>query len=153
MTGGTISGNKISTVSNNSLCGGGVGVYGGTFNMTGGTISGNAVGQWSSFSFTIGGYGGGVYVNASSGKFTKTGGIITGSNADRNPVIDIDNMGNSKDITAEQPFDPTLWRNLASEGNAVYVYVDPSYKKRDDTANVGDKLDSDKDKAGGGGWD
>jgi hypothetical protein len=41
--------------------------------MEGGTISGNSV---------TNGVGGGVYVNEGSGKFSKTGGIIYGNNAE-----------------------------------------------------------------------
>jgi uncharacterized repeat protein (TIGR02543 family) len=82
MSGGTISGNTGND-------GGGVYLYGDNFTMTGGAIKGNT-------SRSSSPYGGGVYYRretSSAGSFTKTGGIICGSNAaetDRNKVIAYD---------------------------------------------------------------
>ena len=87
MTGGTISGNTAS-------CGGGVYVVR-EFNMRGGTISNNTATE----------YGGGVYLNKSWNKFTKTGGTITGYNSD------IDNGNIVKDNNGV----------LARRGHAVFV--------------------------------
>jgi hypothetical protein len=70
MSGGTISGNTVS--SSSSSYGGGVAVNSGVFTMSGGTIGGNTA------SYSSG--GGGVYVV--TGTFTKqSGGIIYGSDA------------------------------------------------------------------------
>jgi len=63
--GATITGNTDNSYSSG---GGGVYVYGGTFEMEGGTISGNTASS-----------GGGVYV--SSGTFTMSGGTISGNTA------------------------------------------------------------------------
>jgi uncharacterized repeat protein (TIGR02543 family) len=136
MHGGTISDNTAGR-------GGGVFMYGGAFTMTAGTISGNTA----SFSgggvymddrgtFTMNGgeisgnttasYGGGVYVD--SGTFTKSGGIIYGSNAS------------------------TALKNTASsDGHAVFVSsVSSGSKKRNSTAGEGVTLNSSKTGAAGG---
>ncbi|MCL2181624.1 MAG: hypothetical protein FWB83_10925 [Treponema sp.] len=91
MTGGTISGNKVTAADS---CGGGVSVVDGTFFMLGGTISGNTSGGFGggvdvssggTFEMSGGnirgntaGYGGGVSVYV--GNFTKSGGVIFGNN-------------------------------------------------------------------------
>jgi hypothetical protein len=94
MTGGTISGNKMS-----SHYGGGVHVDGNSrFEMSGGTISGNEAGSaggvtvtgGSTFEMTGGvisnnnaldGNGGGVFVGGNNSRFTMTGGTISGNTA------------------------------------------------------------------------
>jgi uncharacterized repeat protein (TIGR02543 family) len=114
MNAGKISGNNTTI----SSYGGGVYVNGGSFTMSGGEISGNS----SSSSY---GYGGGVYVGL-NGVFTKSGGVIYGSNAD------------------------TTLKNISSGylyGHAVYVAAN---KKYDFTVEEEIDLDSTKNGAAGG---
>jgi hypothetical protein len=94
----------------------------GTFTMSNGTISGNSTS----------GRGGGVYVYY-GGTFTKTGGIIYGSNA-------------QEAGQANQARDD-------SSGHAVYIYLGSnSVRKRNNTARAGTAMDSRKDGPAGG-WD
>jgi hypothetical protein len=101
---------------------GGVGVWNGTFNMQGGTICGNSVTGDE-------GLGGGVYVEAlSSGEFTKTGGVIYGSN-EQGTYTD-------PDTNEQKPL-----ANVATEaGHAVCVLFfdtyDNNYKTRNETAGA-----------------
>ncbi|MDR0473993.1 MAG: hypothetical protein LBH43_10035 [Treponema sp.] len=119
MSGGGISGNSTSSANN----GGGVYVgSGGTFTMSGGGISGNTSSR----------FGGGVYVNYSSGNygiFTKTGGGTV--------------YGYSDESSAN--------RNESNNGgHAVYVYS--GAKRRETTAGPGVNLDSGVSGAAGG-WE
>jgi hypothetical protein len=143
MNGGTISGNAAS---GSDSYGGGVYVNGGMFTMNNGDISGNTSdGNGGGVSVRAGGtfamrggsitgntanYGAGVHGNLSSGgAFTKTGGIIYGSNA-----------------SEEQ-------KNRAKEqkGHAVYIYIsEDNQKTRDATAGQNTALDSGKNGAAGG---
>jgi fibronectin type 3 domain-containing protein len=121
MTSGTISGNRASS-------GGGVGgvdnTNGGRFVMSGGTISGNTTIASSQYY----NYGGGVYLQ-SQYTFTKSGGIIYGSN------------GGSLSNTA------------GDGGAAVYLYISSTTKKiRNTTAGATVSLDSAKS-GGAGGWE
>jgi len=128
MNGGTISGNNAYEAGGDYTWpgrGGGVYVNNGTFTMNGGTISGNNADY----------QGGGVYVD--SGTFTKTGGTIWGYNPSDTENSNVVKYGNTvKD----------------NQGHAVYVYVDPTTnKRRENTAEPGDNLDSTKD-GDAGGW-
>jgi fibronectin type 3 domain-containing protein len=127
MSGGTISGNSVSTSSSSSYAyayayGGGVYVGGGSFTMSGGTISGNTASA--SYSYVYHAYGGGVSIG-SSGRFTKTAGVIYGSNGG------------------------TLKNTAADGGQAVYTY---SGKQRNTTAGTSVSLDSALDGSAGG-WE
>jgi hypothetical protein len=141
----TMNGGEISYNS-----GSGVGVGGGTFTKNGGTISGNTgSGVWTSSTFTMNGgeisgntayRGGGVYVidiNSSGyfGTFTKTGGIVYGSN------------GSNTDNTA------TGTDSYGHGGHAVYVNKgsDTAGYYRDTTAWSSVNLDS-KVAGSAGGW-
>jgi hypothetical protein len=103
-------------ISGNTASGNGGGVYNsyssntyyGTFTMTGGEISGN----------TTNGSGGGVY---NFGAFTKTSGIIYGSNE------------------ASSALKNTA---LNGYGHAVYSIVDDVSRERNSTAGTGVNLDS-----------
>jgi hypothetical protein len=115
MNGGTIGGNAAS---GSDSYGGGVYVDGGTFAMHGGSIGGNTAD-----------HGAGVHGNLSTGgTFTKTGGIIYGSNA------------------------PDEQKNQAGQsGQAVFIYIsDNDQKTRDTTAGENTVLDSGKNGAAGG---
>jgi len=69
------------SISNNEavIDGGGVQVYKGVFIMNGGIISNNRVTTMNPGTWVVG--GGGVYISNAGGQFTKTGGIIYGSDA------------------------------------------------------------------------
>jgi hypothetical protein len=120
MSGGTISGNTVSSSYSDSYSyGGGVCVSSGTsFTMSGGTISGNTA---SAYYY---GYGGGVFVDGGA-FFTKQGGTIYGSNAS------------------------SLYMNTADyDGHAVYV--SSGSKKRNTTAGTGVTLNSSVSGSSGG---
>jgi hypothetical protein len=116
MNGGKISGNTA-----DSQGGGGVCVYGssgiGGFIMTGGEISGNTAH-----------YGGGVYVN-SGGTFTKTGGVIYGSDAS-----------------------PAALKNTANNDDGHVAFVYTGAKIRNTTAGASINLHSNVDGSPGG-WE
>jgi hypothetical protein len=124
MSGGKISGNTASASSYYYYSyGGGIYVGGGAFTMSGGKISGNTSSSSS--------YGGGVYVDF--GTFKKmpvdgsnVSGIIYGSDA------------------------ATGLKNTASNGHAVYVYV--NNRKRNATAGENVILDSTMNGSAGG-WE
>jgi nitrous oxidase accessory protein NosD len=141
MTGGEISGNIISSLSN----GAGVAV-GGTFTMSGGTISGNITaanggGVWvtNNASFTMtggtisgntasssGGRGGGVYVF--SGSSTKTGGTISGYGSD---TVNGNVVKNSSGVVQ------------SNQGHAVYASAGSNpivTKRKETTAGPGNNL-------------
>ncbi|GHV36893.1 hypothetical protein AGMMS49546_03190 [Spirochaetia bacterium] len=130
MAGGEISGNTATATGTTypfytaSSYGGGVNVSGGTFTMAGGEISGNTgtatvTGTGTGTAGTASSYGGGVYTN-SNGTFTKTSGVIYGSNIS-------DALKN------------TVSSN--NNGHAVYVNSSPT-KKRNTTAGISVNLDS-----------
>ncbi|MDR2796310.1 MAG: hypothetical protein LBB47_06345 [Spirochaetaceae bacterium] len=100
--------------------GSGIRIHKGTFNMEGGVISGNT----SDFG------GGGVSISSAGGTFTKTGGVVYGSNA-ANMLENITIPG--------------------KPGHAVYA-ADSTSKKRDATAWENDNMDSAKPGTAGG-WD
>ncbi|MDR0452473.1 MAG: SH3 domain-containing protein, partial [Treponema sp.] len=142
MNGGTIGDNASS---GSDSYGGGVYVDGGTFTMNDGSISGNssdgngggvsvrAGGTFAMYGGSIGGnaanHGAGVHGNMSTGgTFTKSGGVIYGSNA------------------------PEEQQNRAGQGgHAVYMYIsEDDQKTRDSTAGENTALDSDRGGAAGG---
>jgi hypothetical protein len=105
---------KGGTISGNTLYAGGAGVVieRGTFNMEGGIISNNTA---------KGGNGGGVFVNGRV-TFTKTGGIIYGSDA------------SSRDRNTSS------WGN-SGNGHALYWETNPSSRWRNATAGPDDRTD------------
>jgi hypothetical protein len=153
MSGGSISGNSISgsTTLNNHFFGGGVGVgHDGKFTMKGGTISGNtaanygggvgvAVGTFTMKGGTISGntaasYGGGVGV--ASGTFTKIGG---------GTIYGVNVSDDLKNIVGTRDTDGTVLTHNDAMGHAAYA----GGKKRTDTADTGDDMDS----GGTTGWE
>jgi uncharacterized repeat protein (TIGR02543 family) len=95
MTGGEISGN------NSGSNGGGVSVFNSSFTMTGGTISSNTAVK----------SGGGVFVDNNSSTFTKSGGVIYGSDAEtalQNTATSSDGSGHAVYSTADNKRDSTV---------------------------------------------
>jgi hypothetical protein len=148
MTGGTISGNTDQGTNG----GGGVYISSGTFRMTDGTISGNsAIG---------GGGGGGGGVRTTDGTFAMEGGTISGNSAsDHGGGVDIYKLGTftksggiiyGSNETRNDANDNPL-KNTAPNGNAVYISSSP-VKQRNTTAGEDVSMDSSKS-GGAGGWE
>ncbi|MDR1901643.1 MAG: fibronectin type III domain-containing protein [Treponema sp.] len=138
----TMKGNAVISGNTSSSDGGGVYVYRGTFTMEGGEISGNTA------SSGIG--GGGVCL--SDGTFTMKGGIISGNSAssyDRLYGGGVSVWGGSFVKTGGTIYGSnasTALKNTASGGSyygdAVFVYISGTIKKRNTTAGESVNLNS-----------
>ena len=135
MNGGKITGNTTTSSGTNSIAyGGGVFVngsasYPGSFTMTGGEISGNSI-SGNSIS-----RGGGVYLDSNTTiTYTKTGGVITGSDDVIAPNIIKNNSGNLQN------------------NNGFAVYLGNPARRRETTAGTNINMNSNTSGTEGG-WE
>jgi uncharacterized repeat protein (TIGR02543 family) len=115
--GSKISGNtaSASAIAISDTCGGGVFVYGGTFEMSGGEISGNTA-------YAASSYGGGVYVG-SSGTFTMNDGTISSNTSSYGGGVYVGSSGTftMNDGTISSNSTTNYDGTIASYGGGVYV--------------------------------